>query len=383
MARFVWWIGICLGLAVALSGCGEKGPILVGAVGDLQSGGKDVSSSFRNGVALAEEMFNETGGVGGDLIKVIFGDDEGDPMLVPKVDEKLIASGVKALIGHNTSATTEAALPVIARHKILLIGPEATSSQFAGKDDYYVRVEVVEKTMAEILADYASKTMKLRSVGAMLDEKNRPFCRPFFDAFQKRFRSLGGEAEIMYAYTNLDTVEAGRQTDAFLRRKGQALLLITNGEDTRLLGREVRKVRNDLPLLGTTWAIPPSMTGVIGPLPEGLIFPCTWDPDSQAPAYLEFKNLYEKRFSQPIDYHAVHAYEAMGLLVQAIKKGGRDRTKLGSTVSKMGDFDGLQGRIRIDAYGDCQRDVYMLRAIDGEPRRVDAQPRKAEPQANK
>ena len=374
MKGFRWGAASFLFAVLASGGCGDKEPILIGAVGDLQTGGRANASGFRNGVAFAEEAINDNGGIGGTLVRVVFADDQGDPSLVPKVDEKLVASGAVALVGHNTSATTAAALPVLERHNILLLGPEATSSEFSGKDDYFSRVEVVEQSMADVLATHAVQKMKLKSIGVMLDEKNRPFSRPFFEAFAKKVKALGGEAEILYPYTVLDRAEAGRQVVGFLSRRGQAILLVSDGVDSRLLAQLVRKVRTDFPLLGTPWVIPPSRADDLTDPPEGMVFPCTWDPDSQNAAYLEFKSGYERRFNMAVDYHAVHAYEAMMILAKGLEEAGRNRKKLHKAVSSITSVSGLQGPIQIDAYGDCTREIFLLKFRDGKPRRVEAKP---------
>ncbi|MBI5014499.1 MAG: ABC transporter substrate-binding protein [Deltaproteobacteria bacterium] len=368
MKRVCLLVSACLILGAVA--CGKKGPILIGVVGDLESEQHGGDSGFRNGVFLGIEAVNDRGGIDGRPLQALTGNDQGDPDTVARVDEKLVASGAVALLGHNTSATTAAALPVIARHRILLMGPEATSSEFAGKKDFFVRDEVREQAFADALAEYAVKTMKLSSVGALIDAKNRPFTKPFFEAFQKKMKALGSEAEPLYLYEVLDTVEAGRQVDAFLSRGGQAVLLVTNGADTRNLAQMVRRVRDDVPLLGTPWAIPPAV-GMGGAVPpEDLVLPLTWDPDSRSPAYLEFKKTYEQRFSHPVDYHAVHAYEAVQILAKGLEEAGGKAERLPQAIAKTAQFEGLQGPIQIDPYGDAERTIYISRVVGGRLHRV-------------
>src|SRR5512137_1633426 len=109
-------------LVLGALACGTKEPILIGVVGDLESEGRQGDSGFRNGVFLGIEAVNDRGGIDGRPLQALTGNDQGDPAVVARVDEKLAAGGVVALLGHNTSSTTAAALPVIARHRILLMG---------------------------------------------------------------------------------------------------------------------------------------------------------------------------------------------------------------------------------------------------------------------
>lgn len=367
------WIAVGA-VALAAVGCGKKAPLVVGLIGDLPTAKNVADSGFKNGAFLAVGDINEKGGVAGREIDLALEDDDGDPGLVPRMDERLFAKGAVALVGHNTSATTAASLPGLARRQVMLMGPEATSSQFAGKQDYFVRNEVREKFFAEVLADYAVQKLHLRSVGAILDEKNTPFSRPFFEAFEARMSSLGAKAEIIYAYENASAEEAARQTAAFLGRGGAAILLVTGGEDTRKLGLAVRRVKDTVPLLGTPWVMPPSHVHQLGPLPEELVFTCTWDPDSQAPAYLAFKKAYEGRFGTPVDYHAVHAYEALNIVALGLEKAKAKPANLPNAISAIARFNGLQGPIQIDAFGDCRREMFVLKVTGGNPHRVASAP---------
>lgn len=357
-------------VALAAAACGKKEPIIIGVVGDLRAEDRGGESGFRNGVMMGMEAINDGGGVDGRLLQPLLGNDLGDPGMVARVDDKLVASGAVALIGHNTSATTGAALPVIERHRILLIGPEATSSQFAGKKDFFVRNEVREQEMADALAEYAVQVLKIKSVGAIIDVKNSLFTQTYFSAFQSKMRALGGEAELLYPYEALDTVEAGRQVAAFVSRGGKAVLLATDGPDTRNLVQEVRRVSTDIPLLGSPWAVPPSFNETDPPPPDGLIFPVTFDPDSQTPTAVAFRKDYEKHFGRAPDYHAVHGYEAVMILAQALKKAGAKQEKLPQAVVEIGTFQGLEGPISIDPFGDAKRQVFINQMVGGRPRRV-------------
>ena len=372
MGRSGWMVLGCV--ALVLTGCGKKAPFVVGVVGDLPTTEQVSDSGLGNGAFLAAGEINEKGGVNGRLLSLAVENDSGDPGLVPKVDERLLAKGAIALVGHNTSATTAVALAVADRHKVLLMSPEATSSQFSSKQDFFVRNEVSEVVLAEALANYAVQTLRLRSVGALLDERNTPFSRPFFEAFRKKMQALGGSAEILYAYQIPAASQTAVQVSEFLARGGEAVLLITGGEDTRKLAEVVRRVRDDVPVLGTPWAMPVSRTRDLGPLPESLYFPCTWDPDSRTPAYLSFKAIYEDRFGLAVDYHAVHSYEAINMVAHGIGKAKGRAANLPQTLVAIGQFQGLQGPIRIDAFGDCRRAVSILKVVGGVPRRVSTSP---------
>ncbi|MQW65091.1 ABC transporter substrate-binding protein [Sinorhizobium meliloti] len=81
--------------------------------------------SIKNGVTLAVEDINAKGGILGEKIRVQFEDDPGDPKQAISVANRLVAAGVRFVIGHQNSGASIPASEVYAENGIILISPSS------------------------------------------------------------------------------------------------------------------------------------------------------------------------------------------------------------------------------------------------------------------
>ena len=89
-----------------LGGCARNEPFIVGFSGCLTGKFSDLGTSARDGVILAVERFNETGGLQGKRIELIIRDDRNDPVTALAADKELVENGARVIIGHMTSGIT-------------------------------------------------------------------------------------------------------------------------------------------------------------------------------------------------------------------------------------------------------------------------------------
>lgn len=91
--------------------CSQE-PILIGFSANLTGTYSDLGVQGRNGASLALERINEEGGVAGRKLRLLARDDGNTAQQARQADRDLIANGVVAIIGHMTSAQSQAALPI-------------------------------------------------------------------------------------------------------------------------------------------------------------------------------------------------------------------------------------------------------------------------------
>ena len=114
-------------LALVLFITFQRKPIKIGFSGSLSGLNSPMGIAVKDGVVLALEKMNEQGGIKGRKLELLIKDDKNDPETVLKVDTELINEGVCAIIGHITSAMTQAAIPLINNKQMLLLSPTASS----------------------------------------------------------------------------------------------------------------------------------------------------------------------------------------------------------------------------------------------------------------
>ena len=87
---------------------------------------------------------------------------------------------------------------------------------------------------------------------------------------------------------------------------------------------------------------------------DGIEFFRTYDRNSTNPRFVEFRELFMKRFHKEPGFASIHAYEAARVLLETIGNVGREGDVRDAILAE-GVFKGLQDDIRFDRYGDVDR----------------------------
>jgi ABC-type branched-subunit amino acid transport system substrate-binding protein len=130
-------------------------PLKFGALlphtGDLASAGPPLFDGGR----LAVQEINEAGGVLGQPVEWIDGDDGTSPQVAAATADRFIASGVQVIIGAAASGITAAVLPKVVAAGRIMISPSATSDSLTGMEDkgLFFRTAPPDKLQAKALAD--------------------------------------------------------------------------------------------------------------------------------------------------------------------------------------------------------------------------------------
>ena len=87
---------------------------------------------------------------------------------------------------------------------------------------------------------------------------------------------------------------------------------------------------------------------------EGTIFPLLYLPGEDSG---DFEQIFTARFGSRPDYLAAHTYDAVNLMVAAIRKAGLDRTAIRDAVKTLTEWRGVAGPILWDSRGSNVRAV--------------------------
>src|ERR671917_1644693 len=121
--------GIALGLGLAFSGAAQA-QIKIGVAGPITGPNAAFGAQLKNGVEQAVEDINAAGGVNGQKLQIVVGDDVSDPKQGVSVANKFAAEGVKFVVGHFNSGVSIPASEVYAEAGILQISPTSTNPTY-------------------------------------------------------------------------------------------------------------------------------------------------------------------------------------------------------------------------------------------------------------
>jgi branched-chain amino acid transport system substrate-binding protein len=206
MKRKARLVVLCLFSAVALMSCSgaqsnsTSADIVVGEFGSLTGTTATFGISTRNGIDMAVDEVNKSGGLLGKKVRVIVEDDQGKPEEAQTVVTKLITKDqVMAVLGEVASSRTMAAAPVAQQSGIPLISPSSTNPKVTEIGDYIFRVCFIDPFQGLVMAKFARNTLKVKNVAILRDIKN-DYSVGLADVFVDNFKKMGGNITTNESY---------------------------------------------------------------------------------------------------------------------------------------------------------------------------------------
>lgn len=348
-------------LALAgIAGCTDRSPVKIGFLGSLSGKYAYLGESGRNGFLLAVEEANAAGGIDGRRVDAVIRDDAQDDAKAVAAAHDLVGQQVQAIVGPMTSSMAKAILPTLASASVPLISPTATSTELEGKDDALFRVLSSDPEYALQLAGHAYTTLGVRRLAIAYEDANRAYSESLARAFRKAFEALGGS---LVATEPIGTKDVGTTVDHLLAAQPDAILFIANPVDSARISQVVRRKTSTVKLLGDTAEEQVIQLG--GAAVEGYTATQTFDRSDRSTGFLNFAAAYEQRFKTRPGFGAIAGYDATRVALAALaRRRSGESTK--AAIIRIARFNGLQGEIRFDRFGDAHRKAVIVKVENGE-----------------
>jgi branched-chain amino acid transport system substrate-binding protein len=352
-----------------LVGC-EKKSKKVAFVGALTGRTGDIGTAARDGAILAIEEQNRQGGIDGQSIELLIGDDKNDPKEAVRVDESVIAQGVLGIVGHVTSVACVGGVEAANRAHVPLLSPTVSTNELTGKRDYFFRIYPASAQTASLLAQYVVEVRRFKRVAIVLDMGNRAHSESAALAFTARLRELGGDVVQTEPFVSSPTMRFSAIADAIIENRTDVLYVLANGMDTAMLAQQLMKQNKRVPMVASDWSMSNEVIQYGGRAVEGLTALHTLQFHSKAPRHRAFSDAYIRRFGREPMFAAAHAYDAMRLLLHATS-GSVTPEQVARKLRSQQPFDTLQDRIAFDEFGDVTRKHWLVRVVNGHIQEVD------------
>lgn len=343
----------------------EKKPILIGFAAQLTGRQAELGVQERNGVQLAVERINASGGIAGRKIELLVRDDLGLPGQAQNVDRELIKAGVTAIIGHATSAQTVAGLEVTNPAKVVLIGPTVSTPDLSGLDDYFFRVYPSFKNEAQAFAQNIYQRSGITRLAIIYDSDNTTYSKTYSTIFADKFQSMGGKITGEVSFSSAAQPDFSPTLMKLRAKKADGLLIVASDIDTALIAQRTRLIGWQTPLFSSAWAPTETLINNGGQAVEGIKIEQAYAITSQSPTFLDFQARYQARFGHDPSFGATLAYDAASVLAAALEKTGGKPQGLKQALLKTHDFRGLMDIFSFDRFGDVERPLYFSSIRNG------------------
>ena len=354
---------LAVGLVFAGGFSSHAQEIVIGQYASLTGSEATFGINSSNGVALALEEVNKTGVLGGRKIKIITEDDQSKPGQPSSAVKKLISSDrVSAVIGEIASSRSLEAAPICQEAKIPMVSPGATNARVTDVGDYIFRVCFIDPFQGTVMAKFALDNLKATKVAILTDVRN-DYSVGFTQYFKEYFEKNGGKIVLERSFSGGGTDRDIRaQLTAIKAASPDAIFVPGYYTEAGLIAKQARSLGIKVPLLGGDGWDSPKLSEIGGSAIEGSYFSTHFSPKDTNPKVQDFVKKYQEKYKSMPDGMAPLGYDAMMVLAQAMNTAGSaDGAKVRDALAAVKDYDGVTGKITIDAKRKATKAAVVLK----------------------
>lgn len=346
-----------------VAACSKPAPIRIAVVGGIES---------PNGAALAVQDVNAAGGINGRPLElsIVREGRAAAPREALATAESLAADPrVLAVIGHSGSGASLAASQVYNARHLTQIAPNSSTPLYAQAGPYSFRLVAGDEHQARFIADHVAAMSPATRVALLYvnDDYGRALRGALRAALDSAGRPVAYEAPVLegaaFAAGANDLVQSVADVHPDL------LIWIGLSDELTVLRPKLRSALPNLRVLGSD-----AMSGVEGATFTGDRFVSFVDLTADRPDIRRFASLYRARTGQIMPAGAPLAYDAVGIIAQALRAGASNRESvqryLESSAATERVFQGIAGTIVFDANGDARPQYVLLEITHNGRRRV-------------
>ncbi len=325
----------------------EKKPILIGGVAPVTGPAATYGKSTKQGYDMALEEWNAKGGVLGRPVKMIFEDDKADPTEAANAFSKLINENhVVAIVGSVTSSCSLAGAPIAQRNKVPMITPTSTNPKVTEQGDYIFRACFIDPFQGTVAAKFVYNNLKARKVGVIYDI-GQDYNTGLAEFFKKEFENLGGQIVAYEGYPD-GTTDFNTQLTKILDNKPDVIYSPNYYNDDGLIAKQARSLGFKGPIVGGDGWDSPDLVKIGGDAVNNCYFTNHFSKDSKSPIVQDFVKKYKEKYGEAPDALAALGYDAMNIMLTAIKNAGSTDGEAIKNALMNIDYQGVTGHIKFD-----------------------------------
>ena len=354
MKKF-WISGLALAAGLGLAAAAHA-QVKLGMAGPITGPSAATGAQMKNGVEQAVEDINAAGGILGQRIQIFVGDDASDPRQGVNVANKMVADGVKFIMGHYNSGVSIPASEVYQENGILQITPASTNPNFTERKLWNVfRTCGRDDQQGAVAANHIVTKLAGKKVAIIHDKTT--YGKGLADETKKALNKAGGKEKLYEAYNKGDK----DFTALVSKLKLNNIDIVYVGgyhQEAGLILRQMRDQGLKTILMAGDALADKEFASIVGPAAEGVLFTFGPDPRKKASAAA----IVEKFKAKNIDPegYTLYSYAAFQVWAQAAAKAGTTDGKKVAAAIKGGKWDTVLGPITYDKKGDITVVDYVV-----------------------
>ena len=331
--------------------------ILIGVGGPLTGPNAAFGAQLQKGAEQAAADINAAGGINGEQVKIVLGDDVSDPKQGVSVANKFVADGVKFVIGHFNSGVSIPASEVYAENGILEITPASTNPVFTERGLWNTfRTCGRDDQQGAVAGAYIAQHFKDAKIAVLHDKTT--YGQGLADETKKAMNAAGVN-QVIY-----EGVTAGDKDFSALvaKMKEAGVSLVYWGglhTEAGLIMRQMKDQGLSAVMMSGDGIVSNELASIAGDAVDGTLMTFAPDPRKNESA----KELVEKFRAAGFEPEAytLYSYAALQVIAEAAKAAGSsDPQAVAEAIKAKGPFKTAIGDLGFDEKGDITRPDYVM-----------------------
>ena len=351
-SRIKWWtvawaagwlvLSATLSTAVAAT-------IKVGAIFAVTGPASFLGGPEARSAEMVVEKINKAGGINGDTIELIIKDSAGSTEKAVSFAKQLIEEDkVFAIIGPSTSGESMAVKKIAEDGKTVLISCAAAEVIVNPVASYVFKTPQKDSFAAQMIFEEMQR-LKIDTIA--IASGNDGFGKAGKEQLEKMAPAFGIKVAASETYdskaTDLSALVAKLKADASI----QAVINWSVVPAQAIIAKNMRQAGWQVPLFQSHGFGNIEYAKAAGAAAEGIIFPCGRllvvdalpDTHPQKALLSQYKSEYEARYKEDASAFGGYAFDAMNIVVAAIRQAGNDRAKVRDAIEGLSNFPGVGG----------------------------------------
>ncbi len=337
----------------------QKKEIKIGFIGPLSGGNSGHGLAARNGFMLAVDHANASG-LPFKIVPVVL-DDAGEPTTGVNAALKLTNDpDCVAAIGHWNSAVALATTPVFNRAGMPFIVWGAISPRVTDQNlPFVTRVTPTLAAENAPLAEWLAKTMKVKSLVIVSDTSD--YGKQNTLSFTQLYESQGGKI-IGADAAPVGTTDFRPILTKLKPLNAQGIYFGGVITEAGIVRKQMKELGLNIPMYGISGIYDPMFIQIAGDAGEGVIAGVRGaqkNPKSEA-----LEAAYTARnFSDPSSNYTMFAYDAIGIIVQALREKGTENKQAVAQAIRAMKYAGVLGETTFDGNGQTKVAVAIAQYV--------------------
>ena len=344
---------------------------------ELSGPGAVSGTNWRDGVALAMDEVNASGGILGRKIETEHLDTQSNPGISRAQVQKVLDKDPYVVLGPIYSGSVKVNMALTQAAEVpQIVGAEAADITTQG-NPWVFRTAFGQQFSMPKIANYLHDKLKVKSVAVLW--VNNDFGKGGRDNFTKEMKARGVDI-VADISTEQGQVDFGSDVIKLKNAKADAAFVYTNEEESARFLIEAKRQGLVTPLFGETTLLSQKVVELAGPAANGVRGHVGLSADAPIPTIQEFAKKFNARFKYLPDHNGIKGYTAVYLVKYVTERIGKfDSKAFGAAMKGLtltpDKAPGMLMEASWDQNGDIDRASFLAEIVDGKQKIVETLPK--------